>query len=356
MLTTAVGLHERGHEVRLACAENSVLGERGRQAGLPVDEFRFHGDLDPALSWRYWRLCRHHRIEIFCLNMDKVLRVAGLAARLAGATVIPRRGSDSPVGNKLSHKFVYLQVAHGVIANSQATRGTMLSSATWLPPSKIRVIYNGIKTEQYAPQPHTRTTVRAELGFSPQDVVLGMVGELTERKNHRLILQQMPALLEHEPHLHLMIIGEGQARESLQQLARDLGIEAAVRWLGFRRDVPRLLQGIDIFCHPALREGFGYVIVEAMATGLPVIVANTSNLPEIVTSGQTGFLCDPTEGHAWRQKILELINDQQLATEFGRQGILRAQERFSFSRMLDELEDYFQTVRSSQNKWDVTRT
>ncbi len=345
MLTAALGLRERGHQVRLVCAEGSQLGLRAREAGLPVDEVVFHGDLDPGLSFRYWQICRRHQIELLCLNMDKVLRVAGPPAKLAGATVVPRRGSDPPVGSKASHKFAYLKIAEGVIANSMATRSTMLTSATWLPEEKIRVIYNGIATEKYKPDTGLRAEVRTELGLNTQTRVLGMVGELTTRKNHQIILEQMPALLKHEPQLQLIIAGQGPQMPVLAQQVEQMGISDSVQLLGFRNDVPRLLQAMDIFVHPALREGFGYVVVEAMASGLPVIVTNTSNLPEIVTEGQTGLLCAPADGAQWRQQILKLLADQTLAQDLARSGYQQAQGRFSFTRMLDELEDYFRVTR-----------
>lgn len=345
MLSAARGLSGRGHEVRLACHVGSELGRRATAAGLPVDEVRFRGDLDPATSWRVWRICRRHHIELCCLNMDKVLRVAGPAARVAGAAVVPRRGSESPVGGKLSHKYAYLKVADGVIANSGATRDTMLASAPWLPPHKIRIIYNGIDCDRFI-DASARGRVRAAQGAGPDDPVIVMVGELTSRKNHRVLVERLGALREHWPGLQLWIVGEGPEREALTGLAATAGAGGALRLLGFRDDVPDLLHGADLFCHPALREGFGYAIAEAMAAGKPVIAARASNIPEIVLDDETGLLVAPDDAAAWEAAAAGLLADPARAAALATAGRTRARERYALDRMLDETEAYFRECRA----------
>jgi glycosyltransferase involved in cell wall biosynthesis len=276
--------------------------------------------------------------------MDKVLRVAGPAARLAGAAVVPRRGSESPLGGKISHKLAYLKVAAGVIANSQATRTTLLASAPWLPGDKVRVIANGIDVGRYAPDAVARDAVRAEAGAGPRTPVVGMVGELTTRKNHLVVVRQLGALCSRFPGLQLWIAGEGPERGALVEAARAAGAAGALRLLGFRDDVPRILQGIDVFCHPARREGFGYAVVEAMAAGRPVVVARASNLPEIVPDGEAGLLRDPDDGDGWREAVAALLGDAALAARLAGAGRRRAGALYSCERMFGEVEDYFREV------------
>jgi glycosyltransferase involved in cell wall biosynthesis len=341
MLSTAEGLRDRGHDVHLACAEDSELGRRAEAAGLPVDYLRFHGDLDPKLSRMYWRLCKRYDIHTLCCNMDKVLRVAGPAARMAGASVVPRRGSESPLGSKISHRIAYLKVASGVIVNSLATRDTLLESAPWLPAEKVRVIYNGIHCERYERDQAVRERVRAEMGAGPQTRVIGMVGELTSRKNHMVVVSELGTLLDRFPDLQLWIAGDGPERRKLEMIATADGSIDSLKLLGFRKDVPDLLQGMDLFCHPAHREGFGYVIVEAMAAGLPVIVSSTSNLPELVPDGEAGLLCDPESASQWRRRMGKLLEDNTMSESLAAGGQARARKLYAFDRMLEEVEDYF---------------
>ena len=341
MLSSALGLRDRGHAVDLAAREGSALAGRARAAGLPVHELRFRGDFDPLGTLFFWRLCRRLRTDVLCLNMDRVLRVAGPGARLAGVkAVVPRRGSQFGIGGKVSHRFSYLHVATGIIANSEATRDTMLQSAPWLPPEKVRRIYNGIHVEDFD-RPGRRGPVREFLGADPDDPVILMVGELTERKNHVHLLRRLPALRERFPDLKVWIAGEGPERDLLARTAAEAGAAADVRLLGFRDDVADLIAGCDLLVHPALMEGFGYVLVEAMAAGRPVIAAATSNIPEIVPDGVTGYLVDADDGDALAERVARVLGDAEHARVLGEAGRERARRLYAFPRMLDELEGYF---------------
>lgn len=368
MLSAALGLRERGHAVAVAGRAGSELLARARAAGLPAHGVAFHGDFDPAASWFFYRLCRRLRPDLLCTNMDKVLRVAGPAARLAGVpAVVPRRGSEMPIGGKVSHRWAWREIATGVIANSEATRRTMLESAPWLPPERVRVIYNGLRLEEYD-LPGWRASVREELGTPADAPVIGMIGELTARKNHALLLRELPELRRRFPGLEVWIAGEGPERERLLALAREAGGGAgpgapggvpdgapaggagargsagagpAVKLLGFRGDVPYLIAGIDLLAHPARVEGFGYALVEAMAGGKPVIAAATSSIPEIVADGKTGLLFPPEDGAALREATARVLADPGLARTLGEAGRTRARALFSLERMLDEVEAYF---------------
>jgi glycosyltransferase involved in cell wall biosynthesis len=183
--------------------------------------------------------------------------------------------------------------------------------------------------------------VRAEFGVPTEVPVIGMVGELTDRKNHIHLLRQMPALRQRFDNLEVWIAGEGPQRDNLRREAERLGVGEAVRLLGFRRDIPDLVNAIDLLVHPALVEGFGYVVVEAMAAGKPVVAADTSNLAEIVRDGRTGYLCPPRDEAALLEAVTKILANPQHAATLGAAGRLRVQKEFSYERMIDELEAYF---------------
>jgi len=341
MLSAAEGMRDRGHRVFLAARPDSELFRRALAAGFLCEGMDFKGDLDLPTSWRFFRLCRREKIDVFCLNMQKVLRIAGPAARLAGVgAVVPRVGNEISLGRKISHVYSWRHVASGTIANSRATRRALLRSAPWLPPDRVRVIYNGVRLEDYADS-SVSETIRAELQASPGAPVIGMIGALTQLKNHVLLLRQLPVLVERFPDLQLWIAGEGDQREVLQSEAQRLGVASHLRLLGFRTDVPGLIAGVDLLAHPSLTEGFGYVLVEAMAAGKPVVATDTSNIPEIVVDGETGFLCPLEDEPSWARRCGEILADPELARRLGEAGGRRARELFSFERMIGELEAYF---------------
>ena len=140
MLSAMLGLRERGHRIHLAGRSGSELVLRARAENMVCTEIDYRGDFDPRTFWRFFRLCRSGQIDVLCLNMQRVLRIAGPAARLAGVkAVIPRVGSQAPLGGKPSHVWAWKYVANGIIANSRATGQTLLESASWLPPDRVRI-------------------------------------------------------------------------------------------------------------------------------------------------------------------------------------------------------------------------
>ncbi len=337
MVSAAQGLAARGHDVELAAKPGSALRERAIEAGLATHGVGFRSDADVGSFLAIYRLCRRFRPDALILNMDRVLRVAGPAARMAGVPVVlPRRGSEFPLKNGVHYRFTYQRIATGMIVNSRATAETLVREIAWRPAGTVHIIPNGLDLARFD-SPRARGEVRAELGVAPDTLLMVVLGELTSRKNASLLIERMPELLAAAP-MELALIGEGAERERWESLARTRGVEGRVRFLGFRRDVPDLLGAADLLVHPARVEGFGYAVAEAMAAGLPVVATDASSLPEIVVPGETGLLFPPEDGDALVEAILTYARDPERRSADGHRGRARAEREFSLARRLDDLE------------------
>lgn len=338
MVSAAAGLAKRGHEVSLASPEGSAVDARGREAGLHCFEVPFRSDADVLSFARVHRHCVHRRIEALCLNMDRVLRVGGTAARLAGVPVIlPRRGSEFPLKDGTLYRWTYRHVATGVIVNSLATAETLVRNIAWRPAGSVHVLPNGLDVDRFAGA-RPREDTRAELGIPSDAPVIVLVGELTRRKNAALLIRVLPGLLRHHPGLRVILAGAGREEAALRQRLRRDGLEDAVQLLGFRRDVPDLLAASDLLVHPARVEGFGYAVAEAMAAGLPVVATDASSLPEVVKRGETGLLFPRDDAGALELAVATYLDDPELRQRHGAAGRERARREFSIERRLDELE------------------
>ena len=211
-----------------------------------------------------------------------------------------------------------------------------------MKPNQIERIYNGIDPAGYRAAHGFQ--IRDELRIGRDAPLVGIIGLLNERKGHRTLFQAMEGLRREIPEIRLLVVGEGKIEAEMMRLAEQLGIGQYVLFMGLRRDIPEILAALDVLALPSSREGFGYVLVEAMAAEKPVVATNVSSIPEIVMDGVTGILVPPGKPDALRQAIHRLLNDRGLARSMGAAGRRRAEEKFSIARMLDEVEGLFERI------------
>jgi len=351
MLSTALAMHTRGHRVTLAAPSDSVIAARATAAGLKLVACGFRRDFDPVSFLRIFSFCVRQHVDVLCLNMDRVLRVAGNAARLAGVrAVLPRRGSEFPLKNRLRYRFHYRNVASGIIVNSQATATTLCRDISW-QPRRIYLLYNGLDLERFAPDKlRSRAETRDELGLAPGAIALINVGELTSRKNAILLVHALAAL---PVHCHAFFIGDGPERDNLLTTAQRLGVDDRVHLLGFREDVPDLLIAGDVLVHCARVEGFGFVVAEAGAAGLPVVAAATSSVPEIVVDGKTAALFRDDDVGDLVRVLGPYLEDPLRRRKHGEAGRRHIATHFELQSKMDELEAIFRSEianRGSRNR------
>jgi len=353
MLDVASGLQSRGYEVRLVARPGSALAARAPSQRVACVPIEMRGDIDPRAVGRLATLFRRLRPDVICPNLDREVRLCALArgiadrfrARCPTARLIPRRGSEFPLKNRWHYRFVYTRAVHSVVVNSRATQNTMCARVPWFPPERTRLVYNGIDFSEFDVLVPRRDALRAALreriGARRQSPIVVLVGELNERKGQHLIVEAAPRLLAARPDAHIVFVGEGDARSSLVTSIRSAGVERAVHLLGFRDDVPEILVSSDVLVLPSTVEGFGYVLIEAMAAGLPVVASHTSSIPEIVDDGVTGRLHEVGNVPAIADTLIGMMESPDAARQMGAQGRRVARAQFSIGRMLDELETVY---------------
>ncbi len=159
--------------------------------------------------------------------------------------------------------------------------------------------------------------MRDSLGLDADAPVAGMVCRLVEQKGVTYGLQAFAQVSAQMPEARLLIAGDGPLRESLEQEAQALGLADCVQFLGWRDDVDRLMSAFDLLLMPSLWEGFGLVILEAMARQLPVVATAVSAIPEIVVDGETGLLVPARDVDALAGAMLTLLADRPLRRYMG---------------------------------------
>ncbi|MFH0069897.1 glycosyltransferase family 4 protein [Peribacillus sp. NPDC056705] len=176
----------------------------------------------------------------------------------------------------------------------------------------------GVDTNKFLTSTINRDKKRAELGITKNDVVLLSIGEMIKRKNHETALKAI-AKLKHKNFVYL-ICGRGELENYLKELSKNLGIENNVRFLGYRNDIPEICLAADLFLFPSYQEGLPVSVMEAMATGLPIICSSIRGNTDLIEDGNGGYLNMPEDVDGFATSIEKLISDADLRKLMGKRN------------------------------------
>jgi sugar transferase (PEP-CTERM/EpsH1 system associated) len=206
-----------------------------------------------------------------------------------------------------------------------------LRQVVHVPDAKTLMIANGVDTERFRPGP-----IRSKTDAEP--FVIGTVGRIQDVKNQSglidafLLLREM--LPEHRQRLRLAIVGNGPLLPMITEKVRTAGLEGTVWLPGSRTDIAELMRGFDLFALPSIAEGTPVTILEAMATGLPVVATRVGGIPEVVDDGVTGLLVPASDARALAEALAAYVRDPALAAHHGAAGRLRVERSNSISAMV----------------------
>ena len=226
-----------------------------------------------------------------------------------------------------------------LIAISGAVRDYLIAEG--MPPQRIARVYDGVDLRQYQPK-------RAEKAGT--GVIIGIIGQLGERKGHLILLDAMRGLIREHADLRLWIVGKEPAHgaeryaDRLREYVARHGLSGHVEFLGFRADIPDVLAQIDLLALPSLQEPFGKIVIEAMAMEKPVAAARVGGVPEIVEDGRTGLLVPPQDADALRHALDRLIRDPDLRERLGVAGRMRVERHFRLERNVRETEAIYEEM------------
>jgi glycosyltransferase involved in cell wall biosynthesis len=252
----------------------------------------------------------------------------------------PIRGSFVPDG--LLSRFVTR-----VIAVSEAARDFLVRVKGY-PGDKVVVVPNGRDLSALVPG-RDRESARKDLGVDPHTPIVGVVGRLEDQKGHRYLLDAWPAVTRDFPDARLLLVGDGSRREALEAQVKALGIASSVIFTGFRADVARMLDAIDVLALPSLYEGMPLTVIEAAAMARPVVATAVDGTPEVVEHGVTGFLVPPANPPALSGALLTLLADPDRARRLGETGRQRTLERFDLTQQVEATAAAYRSVATRRS-------
>lgn len=353
------GLHGGGAEsfvVALASAieddrfDVTVCGTRGGSWPTQVGALGVRG-IDTLLlrrtrrlslvPWvRLWRQLRARRIDILHAHKHGSNIYAAIIGRLARTPVIIatehswsyegrplRRFLDRHVIGRLSSAFV-------AVSSADAARMVQVER---VPPRRVRTIPTGLLPRDTGDgtSPAARR-LRIELGLPDDSPVIGAVCALRREKALDVLLAAHAIVVDSSPTAHLVIVGDGELRGELESEASRLGLTGRAHFLGHRRDVPALLDQMDVMCVSSDFEGSPLALIEAMAAGCGIVATNVGGVPDIAPNRFAALLVPPRDPRALATAVLRLLQNPELRATLGANARRRASERYSFDRVADD--------------------
>ena len=329
--------------------ETAVLSGEGelvpvyRAAGIKVHLLRARSRFDPLALRRLIALLREGNYDIIHSHLFRADIYATLAVARLGERrpflVSTRHNDDRFFLNPFIGIVHYLVSARQdliIAISDHIARFTISRGVRY--PARVRRVYHGIEPPLTRELEREGVRIRDELGIRRDDFVVGNVGRLAPQKGQRHLIAAMPLLLERVPNAHAIIVGGGDLEEYLRDLSVEFGVTERVHVLGPRRDVPALMHSMDVFAMPSIWEGFGLVLLEAMAAGRPVVASRVATIPEVVVDGETGILVRAGDPLALADALAHLAAEPELAHRFGDAGRVRLQRNFSVEKMVGDTE------------------
>ena len=232
--------------------------------------------------------------------------------------------------------------AHIAVAEVQKRQ---LVEVDGLRPESVRVIYNGVDTAVFRPaEPAERDSLRRSLRVPGDAIVLISVGSLKPIKGFDVLLDAFAPLAKREPRARLVVVGDGPDRTALEARARALQIDGQVTFLGLRDDVHALYRMADALVLASRTEALPTVILEAMASGLPVIATNVGGVPEMVEPDASGLLVAPENAAALSDALQRVVASNETRRRLGGRGRAIVQERFRIETMCEHRMNYFEEL------------
>lgn len=335
------GLRQRGHHVVLVCPPGAELASRAAAEGIPVEPVEMRGQWDLAAIARLVGILKRHRIEL--INSHKPLphTLAWIAARLAATpALVATRRVSFPLRRHPFRTLKWSAGVAGLIAVARSVEQSLIDSG--IPAGKVRTIYGAIDLERFSPRAPDQA-LRRELGFAPQHLVVGKVGDYRYWKGYGVFIEAAARVRAAEPRARFLAIGaESDDHANMIAKIRALDLEKAFTLTGFRRDVERFYSLMALSVNAATAgEGLPGVLRESLAMGVPVVATRVSGSPEVVADGENGLLVPPNDAAALAEAILKLLADPGLRQRMGEAGRRSVETRFSLPTMIDQTEAFY---------------
>ena len=308
-------------------------------SGVPLIDFEINSKYDFFAIFKCLKIIKNHSIDLVHTQGPASLDlIATLAAKMANIPIVITRPYMIKDDRTFSpfRKIIYqlidkvtLFFASTIVAVMEDGKIDLINNYN-VPENKVKLIYNGVNLEKFTHRQGVQGV------FKEKRVKIGMAAQFTTVKWWPDFLETLSILIKEGKNIHGVLIGDGPEIDNIKKLSEHLGINDRVEFKGHVENVSEELHDLDIFFFPSYREGLSVAIIEALAMGLPIVASDVGGIKEQVFENENGFVCSAGDIPSYKEKLLSLIDNQELRVAFSKRSRGIAEERFSEERMLKE--------------------
>lgn len=301
------------------------LAREVTERGMPIHHRKRRGGLDARFVLYLAGILRRHRVRILHAHNATAFFYGAAAATLSPETRFLYTEHDRAFPTPWRERGLHALLARrvdAVVTVSSALRDNLVRYEAFRR-DRVHVIKNGVRLR---PAESNRATMREALALGDRPTA-GIIARIAPVKNHELLLHAWKRVVEGIPDAILLVVGNGSQEPRVRSLAEELGLGGAVRFLGFRLDIPEILQALDLFVLSSSSEGLSLTLLEAEAAGLPIVATRVGGNPEVVADGRSGILVPSGEPEPLAGALARLLQDPALRARMGAEGrdLYRAQ-------------------------------
>lgn len=341
VLNEAAGMMRRGHEVLIAAPPESRIFEEASRHGVPVRALPIRKKTLRGLRAMRALLTTMAPTVVNTHSSTDTWTVALASIGLKNAPPLVRtRHISAPIPDNFSSRWLYRSATASVVTTGEALRLQVMREVG-LDADRVTSVPTGIDLERFCAG--DRLAARRELGLPEQGVIIGIVATLRSWKGHRYLVDAMtgPGLEQ----AHLLIVGDGPGRDNLTAQIAANGLQQRATMPGNQADVVPWLRAMDIFVLPSYaNEGVPQALMQAMATGIPVVTTAVGAIGELVRPDETGLVVTPQNVSAIQAALLRLIGDAALRERLSTAALTHVRRHCSQENMLERMEAVFNST------------
>jgi glycosyltransferase involved in cell wall biosynthesis len=336
---TALEFEKLGHDIVVCSNLNAPLYKKSILHGFDVFSLsvRNLSFLNPFKIYKCIRFFKKNNIDTVIFSASQDFKMAGISAKFARVkNIVYLRGLAVSIKSNIVNRYLFKSCLTHIIANSEETRRMILKNLSHvISKNKLHTIYHGIDISQITSSNNEKLK---EIKNKTNGIILGNAGRLTDQKGQHYLIDIAKKLKLMNLEFTLFIAGTGSLESEIKQRIIKNQLQKEVVMLGFVEDMNLFMNSLDIFLLTSKWEGFGFVLVEAMAKKVPVVCFDITSNPEIIEDKKTGFLTPFCDLNKFAEHVYSLATNRKLLEEMGSAGQRRVTNKFLLSDRILELD------------------